>query len=260
VSDPSNQQPVAYPYHLVPGLSPADEPTVSMPAVSADEPQQLSPQLPGPVPQQMEQQWAPPPPQDAMQQWAQPTPQDATQQWAPPATQATMVPMPYQNDEPVPAPMTPPVAAPPADSELVTCPECGNTAVVTLNRRQSEDFCRNCDFPLFWTPSEVVLGDRGLTDESLRRMPGTTGRARTASIPCPHCAEPNQVSAQVCVRCGRSMRVEAPPPAPEPVYVPPPTVYIPPPKRTPWWVWAIVGVVVAAIAVLAVLYANGTIG
>jgi hypothetical protein len=155
-----------------------------------------------------------------------------------------------------------PAPAPAPDTELVSCPECGTKSTVTLNRRQADDFCRNCDFPLFWTPSVVVLDRGGLSEASLRRMPGTEGLARTASVPCPHCSEPNTVTAQVCVRCGLSMHVAAPPPPPEPVYVapPPPPPDAPPPKKTPWWVWLLLGVFCAAVITVVVLFATGTIG
>jgi hypothetical protein len=164
-------------------------------------------------------------------------------------------------DKPKPAPRPAADPTPDATTELVTCPECGTTALVTLNRRQSQDFCRHCDFPLFWTPTEVVMDGVGVSDDSLRRLPGTTGRAMTASIACPHCSEPNPVSAEVCVRCGLSMHVAPPPPPPEPVYVPPaPVVYEPPPQKgTPWWVWLILGLVLAAIITLAILYGTNTI-
>jgi len=153
-------------------------------------------------------------------------------------------------------------AAPPPDRENVTCPECGAPAVVTVNRRQAEDFCRHCDYPLFWTPSLVVLDSGGLGQDSLRRLPGTTGRAMTASISCPHCAEPNPLTAVNCVRCGQPMHVQAPPPAPVPVYAPPPPAPAPAPpeKHVPWWVWLLVGLIVAAAITVGILVGTGTIG
>lgn len=169
--------------------------------------------------------------------------------------------------EPAPAPIAPPMAAapPPAATETITCPECGTIATVTLNRRDSADFCRNCDYPLFWTPSRV-LHDRSLDagDQALRRLPGTVGRATIASLACPHCAEPNAVSAVTCVRCLQPLHpVAAPPPAAEPiVYVPPPPVYVEPEPEggVPWWVWALIGVALAATIVLVVLIVTHTIG
>jgi hypothetical protein len=164
---------------------------------------------------------------------------------------------------PQPAPTAVAVSASPATSELITCPECGTTATVTLNRREAADFCRNCDYPLFWTPTVVLRSYSGTAEDSLRRLPGTVGRATVASLSCPHCAELNSVSATVCVRCGGLLHpVKEPPPPPEPVYVPPPPppVYVEPERGIPWWVWLITGLVVAAVITLIVLLATHTIG
>jgi hypothetical protein len=156
-----------------------------------------------------------------------------------------------------------PVAQPPADTELISCPECGTTAMVTLNRRDARDFCRNCDYPLFWTPSRVVTdADSGSNDQALRRLPGTVGRATVASLTCPHCAEPNAVTAENCVRCGLPLRlVAAPPPPPPPVvYVPPPPVVEPVPEQhVAWWVWALIAFGLVVTVTLIVLIFTHTI-
>ncbi|HEU5008610.1 MAG TPA: hypothetical protein VFT67_16680 [Jatrophihabitantaceae bacterium] len=147
--------------------------------------------------------------------------------------------------------------------EPVTCPECGTAATIALNRRESSDFCRNCDFPLFWTPSAVLRADSmRAADDALRRLPGTVGRATIASIACPHCAEPNQLSAQVCVRCGRLMQLVEEPPPPAPVYVPPalPAPEPEPQRAIPWWVWLLLGLGVALLVTLTVLAAYGKLG
>ena len=158
---------------------------------------------------------------------------------------------------PVPAP-----AAQADDRDRVTCPECGAVQDVHLNRRESIDFCRNCDFPLFWTPSEVIR-DRGAGDgEGLRRLPGTVGRSTLASTACPHCAELNLVTAEICIRCGQPMHpVAALPPPPEPVYIPPPPPVLeaPPPKDVPWWVWAVAIFGGLAVLIFAILLVTGTI-
>jgi hypothetical protein len=152
--------------------------------------------------------------------------------------------------------------APEPAREPITCPECGTAAQVMLNRRDAADFCANCDFPLFWTPSAVQREESlRSAEDSLRRLPGTVGRATVASLPCPHCAEPNALSAVVCVRCGRPMRIEAPPPPPVPVYVPPPPAPEPvPEKHVPWWVWLLIGLGAAIVVVLIVLGAYGYLG
>ncbi|MDT4956667.1 MAG: hypothetical protein QOD31_466 [Pseudonocardiales bacterium] len=165
---------------------------------------------------------------------------------------------------PVPVPVPVAAAQPPAATETITCPECGTIATVTLNRRDSSDFCRNCDYPLVWTPSRL-LRDRSLDtgDQALRRLPGTVGRATLASLVCPHCAEPNAVSAVTCVRCLQPMVVvQVLPPAPEPVvYVPPPVYVEPEPEPgVAWWVWALIGAALVATVVLVILIVTHTVG
>lgn len=153
-------------------------------------------------------------------------------------------------------------AGAPSTVESVTCPECGTTAHVTVNRRDAIDFCRNCDYPLFWTPSVIIRDFSGTADDSLRRLPGARGRAAIASVPCPHCAELNMVSAETCIRCGRPMRivpelapvVQAPPPE-EPVAPPPPK----PDNKVAWWVWVLLALGVAVLAALIVAIGTGTL-
>lgn len=99
-------------------------------------------------------------------------------------------------------------------TDLVTCPECGQMATVDMARRQAEDFCTNCDYPLFWARGTVIAPSGQDTGASLQRLPGTVGRAATASLLCPHCGEPNSPTAEICVRCALSMHpVEVPEPA-----------------------------------------------
>lgn len=155
------------------------------------------------------------------------------------------------------------LAAEPAsdvDREWVTCPECGEASMIDPAQRRAEDFCPNCDFPLFWARAAVVAMAGDATGASLRRLPGTVGRAATASVACPHCGEPNSPVAINCVRCGRPMVVE---PEPEPVYVAPepePVYEEPEPEPEPergfpvWLVIAIcMAIVVAAVAATLVL-------
>jgi hypothetical protein len=164
-----------------------------------------------------------------------------------PAMQSWVGPSPMQAE---PSPVAPAV-------ETVTCPECGAPAAVAVNRRDAHDFCARCDYPLFWTPSRVLQGNSsGTNDMALRRLPGTVGRATIASRDCPHCAEPNTVTAQICVRCGLSMFpvAEVPVPVPVPVYVPPPPPpYEPPKSHVAWWVWVLLYLAVAATVVVVVL-------
>ncbi|MEO9325428.1 hypothetical protein ABFT23_18190 [Nocardioides sp. C4-1] len=134
----------------------------------------------------------------------------------------------------------------------VVCPECGTVARVTVNRRESLDFCSTCDFPLFWTPSQVVLGDVDLQAQAaLRRLPGTAGRSTVGSLACPHCAEANPVSGVLCLRCGGDLHpvLAAPPPAPAPEPAPALPEPEPEPEGFPAW-WLYVGVATIALVVL----------
>ncbi len=148
------------------------------------------------------------------------------------------------------------VAPGPVDRrELVTCPECGQIAQIDPAHREAGDFCRKCDYPLFWARSLVVLPSGEDTGASLRRLPGTAGRAATASVPCPHCGEPNSPIADNCLRCGLPMRpVAAPPPEPEPVFVPMVEAEPgpEPPEDYPWW-WVLL--VVLSVVVIGALVA-----
>ncbi|WP_370250058.1 hypothetical protein [Nocardioides sp.] len=129
----------------------------------------------------------------------------------------------------------------------LACPECGTEAEVSLTRRDAVDFCRQCDFPLFWTPTQIRLDDtRRTAEESLRRLPGTAGRVTVGSVPCPHCQEANGLAAVTCIRCGLPMVVTPVAPPPVPVAAPAPVVV--PQPRTPWWVW-LVGLLTLALFV-----------
>jgi hypothetical protein len=160
------------------------------------------------------------------------------------------------------APMTTPLpdARTAAATDVVTCPECGQLATVNMARRSADDFCRNCDFPLFWAKGTVITPEGQETGASLRRLPGTVGRAATASLICPHCAEPNSPTAEICVRCTLSLHpvdIPEPEPLPEPLIVFEPRPEPPPaPEPAPgfdwWWVVAVIMAVVA-IALIVVL-------
>ncbi len=160
----------------------------------------------------------------------------------------------YADEQPTQA-LEPPLAVPTptsAPDEQVTCPECGTVAMVALTRRESEDFCRSCDFPLFWTPSKVVLDSGSTAGDSLRRLPGTSGRVTVGSIECPTCSEGNVVTAETCVRCGGPMVL---PPEPVVVVPPPPPPPAPEPvQRTPLWVWILGGSTLLLLIALVVYF------
>jgi len=141
----------------------------------------------------------------------------------------------------------------------ITCPECGASGMVELTRRDALDFCHRCDFPLFWARDQVVVSDPvDSNDDALRRLPGTLGRVVIASVPCPHCNEPNLPSASLCVRCGLSMQASAPPPPPRPVVVPLPEPPMEPLEDEPqhWWLWLLVLLTVLLVAGIVLLAAQ----
>jgi hypothetical protein len=202
-----------------------------------------------------------------------PLPPYAQQAGADPSA-AVLAPVPPNEVVPAPLPVGAPTAPAAATAamptvlpaptsaaiEVVTCPSCGTTAQVTLNRRESVDFCRNCDYPLFWTPSKIFRDPADMGDDSLRRLPGTVGRATLAALPCPTCSEPNALSAEICVRCGSPMHLvveEAPPPPPVVVEAPPPAPE--PVKKVAWWVWAMLVLGAVALVALIVLITTHTI-
>ncbi|MEQ8437415.1 MAG: zinc ribbon domain-containing protein [Ilumatobacter fluminis] len=136
----------------------------------------------------------------------------------------------------------------------IVCPECGHESSFVAIRRSADEFCPQCDFPLFWAPSAVPMATPGSTNmATLRRLPGAGGRQRVGSKVCPECGELSPLTETHCIRCGADLDPK-PEPAPEPepireVVVPPPP---PPPEPTrPWWV--IPGIVIAGIANIVLL-------
>ncbi len=142
-------------------------------------------------------------------------------------------------------------------TDVVTCPECGQLATVDMARRQADDFCRRCDFPLFWARGTVIAPEGAESGASLRRLPGTVGRAATAALICPHCSEPNSPAAEICVRCALSLHpVDIP--EPEPVVIAPPEPE-PEPEPLPeknfdwWWIVAATAALVAIALLVGLL-------
>ncbi len=136
--------------------------------------------------------------------------------------------------------------------ESITCPECGTVAEVQLTRRESADFCAKCDFPLFWTPSTIQLGEGATDGATLRRLPGTAGKQTVASTACPHCYEANPITSDNCFRCGLPMVVAAAPAPPPVVYTPPPPA--PEPRKLPWLLIAFVGITAAVFVALVIWF------
>lgn len=141
----------------------------------------------------------------------------------------------------------------------ITCPECGASATVELTRRDALDFCQRCDFPLFWARNQVVSSEPiDSNDDALRRLPGTLGRVVIASVPCPHCNEPNLPTSTLCVRCGLSMQGDAPPSPPRPQPVPPPEPWMEPLEDDPdhGWAWLLVVLTLLLVAGIVLLAAQ----
>jgi hypothetical protein len=143
----------------------------------------------------------------------------------------------------------------------VTCPWCGETSAIDASRRGADDFCRGagtpCDYPLFWAldaAAHVVADDGEAEEESLRRQPGTAGRASQTGDPCPSCHEPNDPSLDACVRCGAALHplpvMERLLPVPVASAAPIP---MPPTPGPPWWRtwWALWAALVSAAVLVA---------
>jgi hypothetical protein len=137
----------------------------------------------------------------------------------------------------------------------ITCPGCGTVSHFEELRRSATEFCRSCDYPLFWARSTLVAARGGGSDgdTGLRRLPGTAGRTTVATVTCWACQEPNLVAATICVRCGSDLAGPPPAPAPEPqpapvVEVVEEVVVVPKPSPWPWILLAVL--FVAGLVVL----------
>ncbi|HSL59071.1 MAG TPA: hypothetical protein VK866_14595 [Acidimicrobiales bacterium] len=124
-------------------------------------------------------------------------------------------------------------------------------------QRSSEEFCDQCDFPLFWADSAGAQLDPSqvdVADTTLRRLPGAEGRFAEATEVCPTCGELNFLGVTHCVRCGGPMELpyEPPPAPPEPPAPPPPPepAVAAPPLSWIWWVIVAVLVVAFTAAVV----------
>jgi hypothetical protein len=137
------------------------------------------------------------------------------------------------------------------------CPGCGTRSTFDRLNQTADEFCRQCDYPLFWAtplPSEVPEPEPEMSlaglDPSLLRRPGVAGRVVPVGTNCPTCGEMNLMSAVYCVRCGNLMHPEppAPPPEPEPEPELPPPPPPPPPRN--WWPWIIAGIVLLILVIV----------
>jgi hypothetical protein len=142
----------------------------------------------------------------------------------------------------------------------IQCPNPRCTAVISFPddfagfQRLADEFCGQCDSPLFWAPAAVALqADVSGAGSTRRRLPGVgpTGMAAVGSRPCPECAERNVMNAVFCFSCG-SLMDPPPPPAPiietaRPVFVvPAPQPVEPEPREYRWW---LIGLVVVLLTI-----------
>ena len=144
-------------------------------------------------------------------------------------------------------------------SVTITCPACATVSHFDEVSRDAASFCRNCDYPLFWTRSAQLATVGAPDGAGLRRLPGAGGKATIAMLDCPVCTEQNMVTATVCVRCGADLHpapVVEPEPEPEPDPEPVVAVEPPPPAPEPWWPWAVFAASLA-VALLVALLALG---
>lgn len=141
-------------------------------------------------------------------------------------------------------------------AEQRKCPSCGTVSWFEEIRRGADEFCRECDYPLFWArgnePTRSAYSDE---DPEVRRLPGTA-RVAVVTQECWSCRKPNPQTATVCVHCGSDLSgPPAPAPAPPPVTVvveaPPPP---PPPPAPSIWPWVVLAVLfVLGLVLLLVL-------
>lgn len=142
----------------------------------------------------------------------------------------------------------------------VQCPSCSQEAEFESMQRSAEEFCTNCDFPLFWARNDLPRVEAvDAADSTRRRLPGAAGRVTSGHKPCPECREPNLLDVRYCIRCGADFSPPPPRPAPvvEPVvvYVEPPPPPLPLEPDTPWWNLAVVAFVLVGM-VIALLLAS----
>jgi uncharacterized paraquat-inducible protein A len=134
----------------------------------------------------------------------------------------------------------------------ITCPECGHQTDLPAIRRSSDEFCTQCDYPLFWVSSNVPTTSKGVnSDATLRRLPGAGGRTRVGTRVCPECGELNALGETRCIRCTAELDPKPVAP-PKPVALPPPAPVPEPepePIATPWWWWPAAMLIASAIAI-----------
>ncbi|HEY5663222.1 MAG TPA: hypothetical protein VIS05_04220 [Ilumatobacter sp.] len=141
----------------------------------------------------------------------------------------------------------------------IVCPECSQVTSLVAVRRAAEEFCPQCDFPLFWAPSAVPMATPGSSNAAtMRRLPGAAGRRQIGTKVCPACGELNPLTETHCVRCSTDLDPKPAPPPPEPVPVirelePEPVVVVP---KRPWWIWLLVAALLAVETGIVIIALN----
>ena len=142
----------------------------------------------------------------------------------------------------------------------LTCPGCGSQVEVEQFAKSSEEFCRTCDYPLFWAtpPKEFVFDDDATNaDTTLRRLPGAGGKQAVATAACPTCMELNPLDAEWCLRCSGPMRIvveeEPEPIVEEPEEEPEPEPELIEGPEYDWRPWALL-VVLSLVAVTILVF------
>jgi len=126
----------------------------------------------------------------------------------------------------------------------IVCPECSQVTSLVAVRRAAEEFCTQCDYPLFWAPSAIPMASPGSSNAAtMRRLPGAAGRRQIGTRVCPSCGELNPLKETHCVRCTVELD---PKPVVEPEPVPVVRMLEPEPVpevvlERPWWIWLLIG-------------------
>ena len=86
-------------------------------------------------------------------------------------------------------------------SRFIECPSCGALQEDFDDKRIVNNFCSECDYPIFFDTFDE--SQRDSEDASARnRSPGVEGRSKQNWRECPACGEKNDRDALHCVRCG----------------------------------------------------------
>ena len=90
---------------------------------------------------------------------------------------------------------------------FVECPNCGERQEDLKDRRSANNFCSECDYPIFFD-TQNESGVDATTDWAARnRSPGVEGRSKQNWRDCPVCGEKNERELLHCVRCGAVLLV-----------------------------------------------------